>query len=144
MIGAALIPDTLLTDVQDKTTARPALPGPEELLILIRNVLEDHKAEDLVVIDLANKSTIGDYMMIATGQSSRQVISMADQLIRRLKAAGLTGIKPEGIRLGDWVLIDAGDIIVHLFRPEVREFYGLQKMWEADFSDPDQNAENTG
>ena len=105
---------------------------------LIQKVLDDHQAEDIVVIDLVGKSTIGDHMVIATGRSSRQVIALAETLIQALKAKGLVGIKTEGARQGDWILIDAGDVIIHLFRPEVREFYSLEKMWEADFSDPDQ------
>ena len=117
--------------------------APRALLDLILQTLEDHKAEDVVVIDLAGKSTIGDQMVIATGRSSRQVISLADHLVQALKAQGLVGITPEGIRQGDWVLIDAGDVIVHLFRPEVRTFYGLEKMWEADFPEPLHNADAT-
>lgn len=120
-----------------KTEKKPAI-GPEALNQLVRQVLEDHQAEDIVVIDLHGKSTIGDYMVIATGRSSRQVSALADALMQALKGKGLIGIKPEGAQQGDWVLIDAGDVIIHLFRPEVREFYSLEKMWEADFSDPDQ------
>ena len=105
---------------------------------LIQKVLDDHQAEDIVVIDLVGKSTIGDHMVIATGRSSRQVIALAETLIQALKAKGLVGIKPEGARQGHWILIDAGDVIIHLFLPEVREFYSLEKMWEADFFDPDQ------
>lgn len=93
--------------------------------------LDDDKAEDIVAIDLAGKSAIGDYMIIATGRSARQVSAMADHLLRKLKDQGVDGVTVEGQSRGDWVLIDAGDIIVHLFRPEVREFYGLEKMWGA-------------
>ena len=77
-------------------------------------------------------------MLVATGQSSRQITAMAVHLIQALKANGLTGLKPEGLRQGDWVLIDAGDVIVHLFRPEVRAFYNLEKMWGAELIEPDQ------
>jgi len=121
----------------------PSPIAPPALLALILQTLEDHKAEDVVVIDLAGKSTIGDHMVVASGRSSRQVIALADHLVQALKAQGLVGITPEGVRQGDWVLIDAGDVIVHLFRPEVREFYSLEKMWEADFSEPAQNADAT-
>jgi len=103
---------------------------------LIEQILEDHKAEDVVVIGLKGKSSIADYMIIASGRSTRQVIALAENLVTALKADGVVGIRPEGIRQGDWVLIDAGDIIIHLFRPEVREFYNLEKMWEPDFADP--------
>ncbi|NQW11583.1 MAG: ribosome silencing factor [Alphaproteobacteria bacterium] len=101
------------------------------LLMLVMQSLDDDKAEDIVAIDLAGKSTIGDYMVIATGRSQRQVSAMADHLIRKMKDRGVKGIALEGARTGDWVLVDAGDVIVHLFRPEVREFYGLEKMWGA-------------
>lgn len=109
--------------------------APDALKSIIERVLDDHKAEDVVVISLKGKSSIADYMMIASGRSTRQVIALAENLVQTLKANGLVGIRPEGIRQGDWVLIDAGDIIVHLFRPEVREFYNLEKMWEPDFAD---------
>jgi len=117
--------------------SKPAI-SPAALNSLIQKVLDDHQAEDIVVIDLVGKSTIGDHMVIATGRSSRQVIALAETLIQALKAKGLVGIKPEGARQGHWILIDAGDVIIHLFLPEVREFYSLEKMWEADFFDPDQ------
>ena len=117
--------------------SKPAISS-AALNSLIQKVLDDHQAEDIVVIDLVGKSTIGDHMVIATGRSSRQVIALAETLIQALKAKGLVRIKPEGARQGDWILIDAGDVIIHLFLPEVREFYSLEKMWEADFFDPDQ------
>ncbi len=106
----------------------------KELYLLVQKIMDDHLAENIVVINLDGKSTIGDYMVIATGHSSRQVITLAEHLTKALKEKGLIGIRPEGIQQGDWVLIDAGDVIIHLFRQEVREFYGLEKMWEADFS----------
>ena len=99
--------------------------------------LDDHKAEDIVTIDLAGKSTIADYMVIATGRSSRQVGALAEHLVQLLKGYGIVGVTPEGLRQGDWVLIDAGDVIVHLFRPEVRAFYNLEKMWGADIAEPE-------
>lgn len=112
----------------------------EALLKRILDTLEDHKAIDVAVIDLRGKSTIGDYMVVASGASSRQVIALADSLVRTLKDHGLKGLTPEGLRQGDWVLIDAGDVIVHLFRPEVRTFYSLEKMWEADLEASDKPA----
>lgn len=108
-----------------------AKPAADDLLAQIRTILDDHMAEDIVAIDLAGKSTIADYMLIASGRSSRQVIAMAEFVAAHLKEVGVGSVRPEGIGQGDWVLIDAGDVIVHLFRPEVREFYGLEKMWEA-------------
>ena len=91
--------------------------------------LDDDKAEDVVVIDLRGKTSIGDYMIIASGRSQRHVTAVADHLIRNLKEAKASEVQTEGLSQGDWVLIDTGDVIVHLFRPEVREFYNLEKMW---------------
>jgi ribosome-associated protein len=87
------------------------------------------KAEDIVTIDLTGKSSIADAMVVASGRSQRHVAAVADRVIQDLEEAGLPGIKVEGMRQADWVLIDAGDVIVHVFRPEVREFYNLEKMW---------------
>jgi ribosome-associated protein len=94
--------------------------------------LDDSKAEKIVPIDLRGKSVIGDYMVIASGRSHRHVTAVADQLLRTLKESGHgNNAKVEGLASGDWVLIDTGDIIIHIFRPEVREFYNLEKMWQA-------------
>ena len=101
----------------------------ETLLARIIQSLEDDKAEDVVQIDLRGKSTIADHMVIASGRSSRQIASMSDHLVQRLKDAFRLSAKIEGKDAGDWVLIDTGDVIVHLFRPEVRDFYQLEKMW---------------
>ncbi len=100
-----------------------------ELLTLVETSLDDDKAEDVVVIDLAGKTDIADFMVIANGGSRRQVGAMADHIRRKIKSTGLRGVKAEGLDNCDWVLIDAGDVIVHLFRPEVRDFYNLDKMW---------------
>jgi ribosome-associated protein len=96
-------------------------------LVLAR--LDDMKAENSVTIDLSDKPSIGDYMVVTTGRSNVHVSAIADSVTRALKGAGKTGLRVEGQRQGDWVLIDAGDVIVHVFRPEVRDFYGLEKMW---------------
>ena len=99
------------------------------LLSLILTSLEDDKAEDIVSIDLAGKSEMADHMVIASGRSSRQVASIAEHLVDRLKSDLDRLCRIEGKAAGDWVLIDCGDAVVHLFRPEVREFYQLEKMW---------------
>ena len=104
-------------------------PESEALLHLVTQSLNDDKAEDLVVIDLAGKTSIADHMVIASGRSARQVAAIAEHLHEKLKHAGVRGVKVEGKQQADWVLIDAGDIIVHVFRPEVRAFYNLEKMW---------------
>jgi ribosome-associated protein len=102
-----------------------------ELLATVQASLENDKAEDIVVIDLAGKSSIADYMVVASGTSSRHVGSMAEHLCQKFKAASTTRLSVEGATQGDWVLIDAGDVVVHLFRPEIREFYALEKLWES-------------
>ena len=93
--------------------------------------LEDSKAENIVSIDIQGKSSLGDYMVIASGRSHRHVAAVADQLLKTLKDAGYGNARVEGLAAADWVLVDAGDIIVHVFRPEVREFYNIEKMWQA-------------
>ena len=110
-------------------TGLPTEPQGDALLALIQKSLDDDKAEDVVQIDLRGKSEIADWMVICSGRSSRQVASISDKLVERLKAETGRGAKVEGKDAGDWVLIDAGDVIVHVFRPEVREFYQLEKMW---------------
>ena len=100
------------------------------LLSLIETSLDDDKAQAVTVIDLTGKTTIADAMIIASGTSSRQIAAMADHLLEHLKEAGIKGATCDGKEQGDWVLIDAGDVIVHLFRPEVRSFYNLEKMWD--------------
>ena len=87
------------------------------------------KAEDTVTIDLTGKSSIGDYMVVTSGRSQRHVASIADEVVKELHKAGVSRLRVEGQRVGDWVLIDAADVIVHVFRPEVRTFYNLEKMW---------------
>ena len=99
------------------------------LLNVVVSSLEDDKAEDIVVVDLAGKSSIADFMVIATGRSQRQVGAMADHLREKMKAVGLDRLSIEGANRCDWVLIDGGDVVVHLFRPEVRSFYNIEKMW---------------
>ncbi|MEO9336360.1 ribosome silencing factor [Mesorhizobium sp. SB112] len=93
--------------------------------------LEDSKAENIVSIDIQKKSSLGDYMVVASGRSHRHVAAVADHLLTALSEAGLGKARVEGLTGADWVLIDAGDIIVHVFRPEVRDFYNLEKMWQA-------------
>ncbi len=110
-------------------------PAAGELLKLVEASLDDDKAEDVVVIDLAGKTEIADFMVIANGGSRRQVGAMAVHLQQKMKASGLKGLKAEGVPNCDWVLIDAGDVIVHLFRPEVRDFYNLDKLWAGPVSE---------
>jgi ribosome-associated protein len=104
--------------------------GALEEMILTR--LDDDKAQDVVFIDLKGKSPVADAMIIASGRSHRHVGAMADHLLRALKEAGHGKAKVEGLPHCDWVLIDTGDVIVHLFRPEVRNFYNIEKIWSVD------------
>ncbi len=101
----------------------------DALLSFILSSLSSHKAEDVISISLLGKSSIADYMVIASGRSSRQVLSLATNLERDLKKFIDFPLAVEGTRMGDWVLVDVGDVIVHLFRPEVRSFYQLDRMW---------------
>jgi ribosome-associated protein len=105
---------------------------PAALLKDIVHWLDEAKAEEVVTIDLAGKSSIGDFMVVATGRSDRHVGAIAEQIGRKLKEQGLGRVRVEGMEACDWVLIDTGDIIVHVFRDEVREFYNLEKMWSAE------------
>jgi ribosome-associated protein len=105
---------------------------PAALLKDIIHWLDEAKADEVVTIDLAGKSSIGDFMVIASGRSDRHVGAIAEQLQKKLKEKGLGRVRIEGLEACDWVLLDTGDIIVHVFRPEVREFYNLEKMWSAE------------
>jgi ribosome silencing factor RsfS/YbeB/iojap/nicotinate (nicotinamide) nucleotide adenylyltransferase len=123
---------TIISDQNSSTGARQ-LPDRSKastaLLALARHSLEEDKAEDIVVIDLKGKSAFADYMVIASGRSNRQVVAIAEHLADRLKQAGHGYIPVEGKQTGDWVLVDGGDVVVHIFRPEPRAFYALEKMW---------------
>lgn len=101
----------------------------EALLELCSSILDQEKAEDIVTVPLANKTSIADYMLIASGRSSRQVQALSEKLVEEIKAKAHFTPKTEGRETGDWVLVDAGDVIIHIFRPEVREFYQIEKMW---------------
>ncbi len=107
-------------------------PQEEDLRATTRFCLDDMKAEDVVEIDLAGKTSIADVMMVASGRSHRHVGSIADRVVQVFKDSGFGPPRVEGLPACDWVLIDAGDVLVHIFRPEVRGFYNLEKMWGAD------------
>lgn len=107
-------------------------PRPGDVTSLARACLDDMKALEVVEIDLAGKTALADTMLIASGNSQRHVGSIADRIVEQLKEHGFGRVKVEGMPACDWVLIDAGDVIVHVFRPEVRSFYNLEKMWGQD------------
>jgi len=114
---------------------RKPLPGPKVLLKAVLASLDDDKAEDVVAISLAGKSSLADHMVVATGRSQRHVATLAEHLGTRLKALGLARVPIEGLRVGEWVVVDAGDIIVHLFQAEARAHYGIEKMWSVGKSE---------
>lgn len=120
---------TVALDARSSMTEATTNPSSEELLALILKYLDDDKALDVVEVDLRGKSEMADYMVICSGRSSRQVAAISDRLTDRLKQIHGRQSKVEGKEAADWVLIDAGDVIVHVFRPEVRDFYQLEKMW---------------
>ena len=146
--GAALSPscprlsleDPVLSH-SDPATGLPVGPRPKpadaaaqdhsaaDMLALVLKSVDDDKAEDIVQIDLRGRSDVADYMVICSGRSSRQVASISEKLADRLKQEMRISVRMEGKDTGDWVLIDAGDVIIHVFRPEVRDFYQLEKMW---------------
>jgi len=116
---------------------RASSDGSDALLAQITAWLDEAKAEQVVAINISGKSSLGDYMVIASGRSDRHVGAVSEQIERKLKEQGYPRVKIEGRPQCDWVLIDIGDIIVHVFRPEVRAFYNLEKMWSAERpSDP--------
>ena len=101
----------------------------ENVCGLIEVMLRDDKAEDVTVLDLIGKTSIADHMIIASGRSARHVTAIADHIIDRLKEVGADNVSVEGRQQADWILLDVGDVIIHLFRPEIRAFYNLEKMW---------------
>ena len=103
--------------------------GESPLHTLVLTSLDDDQAQEVISIPLEGKSSIADHMVIASGRSTRQVAAMAQKLAERIKKAGMGPVRLEGLPAADWVLIDAGDVVVHLFRPEVRSFYNLERMW---------------
>jgi ribosome-associated protein len=115
--------------VTDAPNGHDAFIPSGELLTLVHHSLDDDKAIEPVSIDLAGKTSLADWMVVATGTSQRHIASMAEKLLVRLKEAGITRVSTEGLSGSDWVLIDAGDVIVHLFRAETRAFYDLEKLW---------------
>jgi len=117
--------ETLAQTEADEPSGETLLPG-------IITSLEDDKAQDIVTIDLKGKSAMADAMVVCSGRSQRHVSAMADHLLRKLKETGLGRAQVEGLPHADWVLIDAGDVVVHLFRPEVRDFYKIERMWSVE------------
>ena len=126
----AALPENTATPVAATPLATPERP----MIDVILNCLDDAKAEGIVAVDIIGKSSLADHMVVASGRSQRHVGAVADQMINALRDAGFGKPRIEGLPHCDWVLVDAGDVIVHIFRPEVREFYNIEKMWQADFA----------
>lgn len=119
-----------MADPHPETESNPKAPiDIDALHALVMQSLDDDQAVEIISIPLAGKSSIADHMVIASGRSSRQVASMATKLAERIKQKFAKPVRIEGLPVADWVLIDADDVIVHLFRPEVRTFYNLERMW---------------
>lgn len=115
----------------DPSLSKTEQPDPQALRDLAVAVLEDTKAQDIQIIDLSERSSFADYMVIASGTSSRQVKSMADRLVQRAKADGRRPLGVEGADEGEWVLVDLADVVVHLMQTQTRAFYNLEKLWSA-------------
>jgi ribosome-associated protein len=125
-------PDIPAADDLDSKTIANAPEDVQAMIALILKRLDDDQAQDVVVIDLKDKSPLADAIVVVSGRSQRHVASMADHLLRSLKEGGFGKAQVEGLPQADWVLIDASDVIVHLFRPEVRAFYNLEKIWSVE------------
>lgn len=117
-----------------KAAQIPAAPPEPQIIDVVLKSLEDAKAEQTVSIDITGKSSLSDHMVVTSGRSHRHVGAVADQVAKALREAGFDKPRIEGLPHCDWVLVDAGDVIVHIFRPEVREFYNIEKMWAVDFA----------
>ncbi|HVY89555.1 MAG TPA: ribosome silencing factor [Hyphomonadaceae bacterium] len=126
---------SLRTPKPAKSPASKPASAPNDsanLAKLVATQLDEDKAENILEIDLAGKSPMADAMIVASGRSARHVAALADHVSKKLKEAGASKVRVEGLPNADWVLIDAGDVIVHIFRPEVREFYNLERIWASD------------
>lgn len=119
-----------------QSAALPQILEPQDLKALIEQSLDDDQADAVTVIDLAGKTTFADYMIVASGRNTRHIGAMAVKLAEKLKQAGVRRVETEGLAQSDWVLVDAGDVIVHLFKPEVRTFYNIEKMWGLELPAP--------
>ncbi|MET3927853.1 ribosome silencing factor [Devosia sp. 2618] len=126
----AALPENTISKPEAAPIGTPERP----MIDVILDCLDDAKAEEIVAVDIIGKSSLADHMVVASGRSQRHVGAVADQLVTALRDAGYGKPRIEGLPHCDWVLVDAGDVIVHVFRPEVREFYNIEKMWQADFA----------
>jgi ribosome-associated protein len=130
------------TKITDGVQIEGALADASKLAEHIIAILDEHSAQDILKIDLEGKSSIADYMIVASGRSNRHVSALADYVFKGLKEAGMSQMGIEGQDACDWVLIDAGDVILHVFRPEVREFYNIEKIWTSPAGEGHLSGEN--
>lgn len=128
-MGGATVGRRAIKGVRTIPSEDENLVRANEMLALVRNSLENDKAIDPVTIDLRGKTTIADYMVVATGTSERHIVTMAEKLAERLGEVGIHQVAVEGLAEARWVLLDAGDVIVHLFRAETRELYDIERLW---------------
>ena len=129
-----MAPSPANPQLKTESQLRPIEHSQPQMIDVVLKSLEDAKAEDTVAIDITGKSSLSDHMVVTSGRSNRHVGAVADQLVRALREAGFDKPRIEGLPHCDWVLVDGGDVIVHIFRPEVREFYNIEKMWQAEFA----------
>jgi ribosome-associated protein len=130
--GSEALPTSALHRTAKRTSGPVSRhPTAQETLRIVLARLEDMKAEDSLTLDLTGKSFIADLMVVTSGRSQRHVAAIAEHLVKDIEKAGAPRVRVEGLRQGDWVLIDAGDVIVHVFRPDIRAHYNLEKMWSA-------------
>jgi ribosome-associated protein len=134
--GSAKSASSKTRKTSTKAAALKAQPDADKTLELILSRLDDMKAEETVTIDLRGKSAFSDYMVVTTGRVNRHVGAIAENVAKGLKETGIKSIHVEGLTNCDWVLIDSGDVIVHVFRPEVREFYNLERLWTQNPATP--------
>ncbi|HEY0918155.1 ribosome silencing factor [Devosia sp.] len=124
----------MATSPKQQPAASPAATPDPQMIDVVLQSLEDAKAEQTVAIDITGKSSLSDHMVVTSGRSHRHVGAVADQVAKALREHGFGKPRIEGLPHCDWVLVDGGDVIVHIFRPEVREFYNIEKMWAVDFA----------
>ena len=126
----ALAPLSLVeADRPRKPAKTRKAPQAKSLIAMIETALDDAKAEDVTTIDLRGRSSLADHMVVATGRADRHVGAIADRVLNTLKDNGISGVRSEGMQTCEWVLIDAGDVIVHVFKPDARAFYNIERLW---------------
>ena len=135
-----------LTDTSTANATAPLLSETDDAKALsdyVQSILDENSAQDIIEIDIQGKSSVADYMLVASGRSNRHVSALSDYVLRGLKEQGFKSLGIEGKETGDWILIDVGDVILHIFRPEVRLFYNLEKIWSVPLPDSLQELQDT-